>query len=155
MSLRFQDAIFRVPFSSEIPDLWVFSLRNFRIYGLCFWEISWFIGKLSGNSQIFSLTYLNNVITFLLFVKSHQKVTISPSGYVHSTIDFCGGGQLPNLWGMVLDPEWQNPVSPSIKLPQRAVAWSLRTIEIRGFLRADCNQKFLRARAYIGSSSSQ
>ena len=30
------------------------------------------------NSKIVYLTYLNNVITFLLFIKSHLKVTIAP-----------------------------------------------------------------------------
>ena len=32
---------------------------------VCFTEISGFIGMLLRNSQIFYLTYLNNVITFL------------------------------------------------------------------------------------------
>ena len=62
-----------------VPFLGYFFHQKFRIYGYQFWEISWFIGMLSGNSQIVYLTYLNNVIPFLLFVKSHQKVTTSPS----------------------------------------------------------------------------
>ena len=53
----------------------------FWIYGYPFWIVSGLIGCVwSRNSQIVYLTYFNNgIISFHFFVKSHQKVTISPS----------------------------------------------------------------------------
>ena len=122
----------------KVLDLWV-----------CLWEISGFIGMLLRNSQIVYLIYLNNAITFLLFVKSHQKVTIPPQlpdlwvyfawafriyGYKFLQISGFMGvlfWNFPDLWGVVLETEWHNPVRPSTKLPPGSS--SIRWITIAGY----------------------